>query len=107
MRLRFISLLAATVALGGSQNVSAEELLVKSPPRRAPVHKPVYKAPIYKAPRPVVEAPGGFYVGGHLGTGWTHNAFADPLGVVATSTFGADSSSILGGVQLGYNWQFN
>jgi outer membrane immunogenic protein len=103
MRLRLISLLAATVGLGTIQNSFAEELLVKAPVRKAPV----YKAPVYKA-RPVpVESPTGFYVGGHLGGGWTHNGFSDPLGIVGMSTFGANRSSFLGGVQAGYNWQFS
>ena len=103
MRLRLISLLAATFALGTIQNAFAEELLVKAPVRKAPV----YKAPVYKAPRPNVEAPTGFYVGGHIGGGWTHSGFSDPLGVIGTTTFGANGSSFLGGVQLGYNWQFS
>jgi outer membrane immunogenic protein len=102
MRLRLIGLVAATVALGSIQNSFAEEQLFKAPPRKAPV----YKAPVYKAPRPViVVSPTGFYVGGHIGGGWTYNSFADPLGAIALSSFRAHDSGFLGGVQLGYNWQ--
>ena len=103
MRLRLISLLTATVALGSMQNASAEEQLFKAPVRKAPV----YKAPVYKAPRPVVESPTGFYVGGHIGGGWTRNSLADPLGTIALSSFRASDSSFLGGMQLGYNWQYS
>jgi len=103
MRLRLISLLAATVALGSIQNASAQEQPLKAPPRKAPV----YKAPVYKAPRPVVESPTGFYVGGHIGGGWTYNSFTDPTGLFATSMASTRASSLLGGVQAGYNWQFS
>ena len=101
MRLRLISLLAATVALGSLQKASAQEQLLEAPVRKAPV----YKAPVYKAPRPVVKSPTGLYVGGHIGSGWSHGSFTDPFGAIATSAFGANDSSFLGGVQLGYNWQ--
>ena len=96
MRLRLISLLAATVALGSLQNASAQEQLLKAPVRKAPV----YKAPVYKAPRPAVESPSGFYVGGHIGGAWSRDTFSTPL-----LGFRAHDSSFLGGVQLGYNWQ--
>jgi len=106
MRVRLIGLLAATVALGTSQSAFAEELLLKAPVRKAPVRKaPIYKAPVYKAP-PVTEAPGGFYVGAHIGGGWTHNSFSDPRGLIATSIFRARDSEFLGGAQLGYDWRF-
>src|SRR4029079_15431767 len=60
-----------------------------------------------KAPRPVVESPTGFYIGGHIGGGWTYNSFSDPVGTIALTSFRASDSSFLGGMQLGYNWQFN
>jgi len=107
MRLRLINLLAATVALGAIQDASAQEQPLKPPVRKAPVYKaPIHKAPVYKAPRSV-ESPSGFYVGGHIGGGWTRSSFSDPLGTIAPTTFRASDSSLLGGMQLGYNWQFS
>jgi outer membrane immunogenic protein len=53
------------------------------------------------------EAPTGFYVGAHIGGGWTHNTFTDPTGIVTMSALSASASEFLGGVQAGYNWQFS
>jgi outer membrane immunogenic protein len=54
-----------------------------------PVRGPIYKAP----PAPVFNWT-GFYFGGHVGYGWaTNDGLLEPDG-------------FLGGVQLGYNWQF-
>jgi outer membrane immunogenic protein len=66
---------------------------------------------VYKAVRPVapVDTWSGFYFGGHIGGGWTNNGFSDPLGVIAPggAVVSAKDSGFLGGVQLGYNWQYN
>jgi outer membrane immunogenic protein len=71
-----------------------------------------------KAPPPVpVPAPfnwTGFYVGANIGEGWSSNwgGTADPLpspAVVGISplSFSNSASGIIGGGQIGYNWQFN
>ncbi|MDO8981428.1 MAG: porin family protein [Afipia sp.] len=69
-------------------------------------------APRYKAPPPIV-APiwswTGFYAGLHVGGG-----FSDSSAVVTQTNFpgfevaslGNDSSGVVGGGQIGYNWQF-
>jgi outer membrane immunogenic protein len=49
------------------------------------------KGPVYKA-APAVFDWTGLYIGGHIGWG-TEN--------------GSDASGVIGGVQIGYNWQFN
>lgn len=64
------------------------------------------------APAPVVARWSGLYVGGHVGGAWagadpwtvTSNPFAnfDPL-----SFANPGDSSVVGGLQVGYNWQFN
>jgi outer membrane immunogenic protein len=67
------------------------------------------KAPAYKAPAAVPMTWTGFYVGAHVGYGWGHthktnvngNA-AYPAGTEET----ADQNGVLGGLQLGYNYQF-
>ncbi len=103
MRLRFIILLAAALSLGVSEGVYAAEMPVK-----ARIKAPVHKAPVYKAPRSVEpEGPTGFYVGGHIGGGWSQSEFSDPRGLIADSVYGDGTRGFLGGVQLGYNWQFS
>ena len=90
----------ATTALG-SASASAADL-----PQR-----PVYKAaPLMVAPAPAWT---GFYVGGNIGYGWGTGAanYNDPaLGGsgLPTSFSGANNlDGIIGGVQVGYNWQLN
>ncbi len=55
-----------------------------------PVRGPIYKA----APAPVFNWT-GFYFGGHVGYGWSSTDFV------------VEPDGFLGGVQLGYNWQFS
>jgi outer membrane immunogenic protein len=86
-------------------------------------------APVYKAP-PAPLAPGwtGFYVGGTVGGIFTNNSVdvattntannisgnLSPLGLTAgpasaaaaTGSVGTGWSSLVGGVEVGYNWQF-
>jgi outer membrane immunogenic protein len=52
------------------------------------------KGPYYKAAAPVFNWT-GFYVGGHVGYGW------------AEDNTGVEADGVLGGVQLGYNWQLS
>jgi outer membrane immunogenic protein len=54
------------------------------------------RGPIYKAPPVAVFNWTGFYFGGHIGYGWVD---VDPAGISPDGVFG--------GLQLGYNWQFN
>lgn len=67
------------------------------------------KAPVYKAP--VVAPPynwSGIYVGGHIGGGWSNVDISDPTGAVFAplgSTIGLNGNSLLGGGQIGFNWQ--
>jgi outer membrane immunogenic protein len=71
------------------------------------------KMPV-KAPPPsaAVNNWTGFYVGGNVGYAWTNDfqsSFSDPFGAVpfATTNLSAGGGSgALGGVQLGWNWQF-
>jgi outer membrane immunogenic protein len=80
---------------------------------------------VYKAPSPAPPAPiaswTGFYLGGDIGVGWangTNYTFADPGNAAFFSCFncslpyqseslsGGHESGVLGGLYLGYNWQF-
>lgn len=60
----------------------------------------------------------GFYVGGHVGAGWDQTTFSDPGAVIPPfgqvqsiaplgSSIDINASGFLGGVQGGYNYQFN
>ena len=71
--------------------------------------RPVYKAPVV-LPESVSWA--GFYVGGNIGGKW--GDFSSPITIAATPTtaagtqpFSGHDSSFIGGIQVGYNWQFN
>ena len=77
-------------------------------PRKAPPAPAVAPAPSWT----------GFYVGANIGGGWSNGDVGDytpndPAMVAWFSAFGPpsslslDSSGVIGGVQLGYNWQFN
>jgi len=63
-----------------------------------------------KAPPPVV-APlfnwSGFYIGGHLGAGWSDQSATsvDPVSDPAAGSL-RSGARLLGGGQVGYNWQF-
>jgi outer membrane immunogenic protein len=64
-------------------------------------YRPAYKAP-YAVP--VAFSWTGCYVGGHLGGGWGHKSWQNPLaGDVEFSSH--DVSGALGGGQVGCNWQ--
>jgi outer membrane immunogenic protein len=61
---------------------------------------------VRKAPAPAVVAAynwSGFYLGGHLGYAWSSDKVTDTNG---TSLY-PDPDGFLGGVQAGYNWQFD
>ena len=67
------------------------------------------KAPFYKAPPPLAYNWTGFYLGGHAGYGWSHT---DQTNITGNSSFPAgyedtaDQKGWLGGVQVGFNYQF-
>jgi outer membrane immunogenic protein len=76
-----------------------------------PMGAPTYKAPVV-APAPFTWT--GFYVGGNVGYGWgqvkpgTIN-FYQPANTFVGSISGInyDISGVIGGLQTGYNWQYN
>lgn len=101
MLTKSIGLLAATaLGLGLIQSASAADLPVKAPP-------PMVAAPFISWT--------GFYLGGHVGSGWgTTEASLDSLTVagvpalLGTGSFplaSAGRNGFIGGVQAGYNWQ--
>lgn len=68
----------------------------------ADLTRPVYKAP----PAGVLPAQydwTGFYVGGHIGYGWSKNTFSDPF--VPFSISDTNANGIIGGGQAGFNYQ--
>jgi outer membrane immunogenic protein len=78
------------LSVGAGQSASAADLPMKAPPMVA---------------APVPFSWTGFYVGGHVGTGWgTATAFDLTDGSVAGS---GNVSGLLGGFQAGYNYQIN
>lgn len=97
--------------------VSTIGLLSILPASAADMARPVYKAP---APAPVANWT-GFYIGGNLGYGWgthemTQSVAAGPGALIVPAgtsiyggpqTFDVDPRGIVGGGQIGYNWQFH
>ena len=75
------------------------------------------KAPVYKAPPPLVYSWTGFYVGANIGGGWGRQSVDylpnDPLANLLFLNGGApppaafSASGVIGGIQAGYNRQFN
>jgi len=105
MRRISIACIAAIAAVGVSNIASAADL---------PAKAPIYKAPVAVAPDWT-----GFYVGGNIGGGWGNRSVDySPNDPASVSLFSAavqggppsasfTSSGVLGGLQLGYNHQFN
>lgn len=67
--------------------------------------QPVYKAPAL-APAPWSWE--GFYVGANVGIASAHSNVADGVNAFfGGNNFDANKTGVIGGVQAGYNWQFN
>jgi outer membrane immunogenic protein len=81
--------------------------LLAAPAMAADLSRPVYKAP--PPPPPVYFSWTGCYVGGNVGGLWVHREFTDRLvgDPFFGQTFTSTSSSLIGGVQGGCNYQFN
>src|SRR5712671_1980970 len=64
--------------------------------------------PVRPYARPVVAPLGynwnGFYIGAHLGGAWASRDFTQTFGIVEAGNH--KPSGIMGGGQIGYNWQF-
>src|SRR6185369_10789168 len=96
MQYRFSPILVGGIAaVAFAQLASAADL-----PRKAPA-----------APPPPVFSWTGFYIGAHFGGGWssssvTGNPLPDPVsyGFVPIN-IDTDGSGVVGGGQIGYNWQ--
>jgi outer membrane immunogenic protein len=65
------------------------------------------RAPLYKAPPPVAYSWTGFYVGAHVGAGWSNNDWksVDSLGIAPFRLGSGSGSGFLGGAQVGVNYQ--
>jgi outer membrane immunogenic protein len=94
MRRLQCALLVAVAAIGGASIASAADMPVKAPVYKAPIMAPVYNWT-------------GFYIGGHIGGAWSNVDVSDPTGIFAPagSSIGMNGTGLLGGGQIGYNWQ--
>ena len=105
MRRSVVVLLAGALSLGLMQIASAADMPVK--------------APIMKAPMVVPYSWSGFYIGGNAGYHWTDAKFdwefapGFPDSAANIAARGGTAANTLrqrgftGGLQIGYNWQFN
>jgi outer membrane immunogenic protein len=80
--------------------------LAGAPATAADLARPVYKAP--PPPPPVYFSWTGCYVGGNVGGLWVHREFTDRLvgDPFFGQTFSTNTSTWIGGVQAGCNYQF-
>jgi outer membrane immunogenic protein len=97
-RIAFVLLASASLLAGYCQSASAADLARKAP---------IYKAPLL-SPEPAARWT-GLYVGGNIGYGvardpssLTHLIANIPF---SGDTFNLNSRGVLGGAQIGYNWQ--
>src|SRR5215510_15654432 len=100
MRKLSLTLLATTAVIGLAASVAAAaDLPRKAPPAVLPPPPPPYNWT-------------GLYLGGFFGGGWVRNDVTASLVVDDIHTFSTGTDSIssglgpLGGVTLGYNWQW-
>jgi len=100
MRNKLIAAFACTTALVSTDVASAADLGAR----------PYTKAPAYIEP---LFNWTGFYVGGHIGGAWTNEQFVNNGNgggfgdLVPGQGFRQRKSGIMGGAQIGYNWQAN
>ncbi len=93
MNKRLVTLIAALSAFAGVTAASAADL---------PVRSRSYAAPV----TPVAAFSWtGFYIGGNVGYGWGKTTGTAANAIPAVGNFDIDGA--FGGVQGGYNWQFN
>ncbi|MCS3725852.1 outer membrane protein [Bradyrhizobium betae] len=99
MRNKLIAAFAFTTALVSTGAASAADLGARY------TKAPAYAEPLFNWT--------GFYVGGHIGGAWTNeqainNGIGAPFGDLGPGdSFRQRSSGIMGGAQIGYNWQAN
>jgi len=100
MRNKLIAAFACTTALVSTGAASAADLAAR----------PYTKAPAYIEP---LFNWTGFYVGGHIGGAWTNEQFVNSGNgggfgdLVPGQGFRQRNSGVMGGAQIGYNWQAN
>jgi outer membrane immunogenic protein len=99
MRNKLIAAFACTTALVSTGAASAADLGARY------TKAPAYAEPLFNWT--------GFYVGGHIGGAWTNEQFINngtgaPFGDLTPGQgYRQRNSGILGGAQIGYNWQAN
>ena len=99
MRTKLIAAFACTTALVSTGAASAADLGARY------TKAPAYAEPLFNWT--------GFYVGGHIGGAWTNEQFINngtgaPFGDLSVGdSFRQRKSGIMGGAQIGYNWQAN
>ncbi|OAF19533.1 outer membrane protein [Bradyrhizobium neotropicale] len=100
MRSNLIAAFACTTALVSTGAASAADLAAR----------PYTKAPAYIEP---LFNWTGFYVGGHIGGAWTNEQFINNGNgggfgdLTPGQGYRQRSSGVMGGAQIGYNWQAN
>ena len=99
MRNKLIAAFACTTALVSTGAASAADLGARY------VKAPAYAEPLFNWT--------GFYVGGHVGGAWTNEQFINtgngaPFADLSPGQgFRQRNSGVMGGAQIGYNWQAN
>src|SRR5882757_10873691 len=71
--------------------------------------RPYTKAPVYVEP---VYNWTGFYIGGNVGYSWGRSRDTSTLSngagtILSTDTLRSNMDGVIGGVQMGYNWQMS
>jgi outer membrane immunogenic protein len=105
MRRWSLAFIAAVSTIALSQIAFAADL-----PRKAPAYTPPPPPPVYSWT--------GFYIGANVGYGWGNSSATESAGDVASGNAGGipfigsastsfDTNGWAGGLQVGYNWQFN
>lgn len=102
-RIKLCILASTALSMGFAHSAAAADMPVKGPVYKAPAAAPVYGWT-------------GFYVGGNIGYSWgrahtdlTLDPIVDPSFTFPGGTFGfpLKPAGVIGGAQIGYNWQGN